>query len=664
MSDKQTSKPDAAVLGVTTLFKLSGWDNDIWSKFDNLEELQKDLETSILADPIIHRFVYKHRKWRTESFTIQDPQMRSHLGEALAKYQDLDLDLQNWTFTPPYKPIVHRWDRLLTLCEDTSDISADDTAAHHLIAFLRPILATSIAAVARTKVTGKISFQDVWQILPPGELVMTTLSGVEAVCRVTKYKLITPERGPPYWVIHLNYLDWNGERCGYTTTQVHINHFELERVVSLPVYPLSFNPLAAQIKERTIQRGRKFESFRGYHFQTCIGTKILLRPSGHDERPIAGRVIIDSYAYYLANNIIKPHLLSLEEEGQIDREGRTSDRDWTPSSRKSSASPRSRSVSSVRSSKSYDSYQRYGQYRQVRKSLKEAQSRCEVLDTLTDEQCLLATPWVRGLDLKTKEWAQFCVDDMAPVVWNDEAFKHLILPGNEKELAWAFVENKALAANNFDDFVQDKGRGIIILMFGPPGVGKTYTAEAVAERARVPLYSVSAANLGTGPKEVEAALSHALELCKLWNAMLLLDEADVFLDARTNVDLARNELVAVFLTKLEYYQGICFMTTNRTSNLDHAVQSRVDLFLPYVDLTVAARRLVWDNFISKTGRDKFSISETELNDLADLSLNGREIKNLVKTAHLLSLKDTEKKIDMERLSMLAQNRIRALEMLK
>jgi hypothetical protein len=50
--------------------------------------------------------------------------------------------------------------------------------------------------------------------------------------------------------------------------------------------------------------------------------------------------------------------------------------------------------------------------------------------------------------------------------------------------------------------------------------------------------------LGIRPKEVETALGQALDLCKLWNAMLLLDEADIFLGARTNVDLARNELVS------------------------------------------------------------------------------------------------------------------------
>jgi len=66
----------------------------------------------------------------------------------------------------------------------------------------------------------------------------------------------------------------------------------------------------------------------------------------------------------------------------------------------------------------------------------------------------------------------------------------------------------------------------------------------VAERSRVPLYAMSAGVLGTKPEDVEKSLDRALELCRMWNAMLLLDEADVFLGARTNNGLTRNELVS------------------------------------------------------------------------------------------------------------------------
>ena len=193
--------------------------------------------------------------------------------------------------------------------------------------------------------------------------------------------------------------------------------------------------------------------------------------------------------------------------------------------------------------------------------------------------------------------------------------------------------------------------------------------------------------LGTSPETVEPALAHALELCRLWDAMLLLDEADVFLGCRLDDSLNRNELVSsrfpylnpalplipssdpsallippVFLTKLEYYQGILFLTTNRFSRIDHAFQSRVDLFLPYRDLGVAARRQVWHNFLEHFGRDKFELAASDLDRLADLPLNGREIKNLLKTAQLLSVRSGGR-VKAKRLYMLADKRVQALKML-
>lgn len=74
---------------------------------------------------------------------------------------------------------------------------------------------------------------------------------------------------------------------------------------------------------------------------------------------------------------------------------------------------------------------------------------------------------------------------------------------------------------------------------------------------------VSAGDLGTDSRYLEAELQKILDICHAWGAILLLDEADVFLEKRNMHDIHRNALVSIFLRQLEYFQGILFLTTNR-----------------------------------------------------------------------------------------------------
>lgn len=163
---------------------------------------------------------------------------------------------------------------------------------------------------------------------------------------------------------------------------------------------------------------------------------------------------------------------------------------------------------------------------------------------LTEEQLLLCAPYVRGFLLRRKEWGKFCVDGIRDIAWNEEAFESLVLPNNEKDLLLAFAEGQANGNAKFDDFIQGKGKGIIMLLSGAPGVGKTLTAESVAETMRVPLYVMSAGELGTYSENLERVLKDVLDKCAMWKAILLLDEADVFLEARSTSDLQRNAMVS------------------------------------------------------------------------------------------------------------------------
>ena len=94
------------------------------------------------------------------------------------------------------------------------------------------------------------------------------------------------------------------------------------------------------------------------------------------------------------------------------------------------------------------------------------------------------------------------------------------------------------------DVIQGKGRGLVVLLHGVPGVGKTATAEAVALENRKPLFVITCGDLGLAPNDVETHLTEVFRLAHLWDCVLLLDEADVFLAARNNYDLNRNALVS------------------------------------------------------------------------------------------------------------------------
>ena len=134
---------------------------------------------------------------------------------------------------------------------------------------------------------------------------------------------------------------------------------------------------------------------------------------------------------------------------------------------------------------------------------------------------------------------------------------------------------------------------------------------------------------------MEESLSMILEVAAKWDAVLLIDECDVFLEKRSADSLSRNALVAVFLRLLEYYRGVMFMTTNRVEAMDPAFQSRIHLTIPYRDLGKAVRLQIWAHFHQPTGQRSI-MGDDDLEELSQLDLNGREIKNLVKTAQLLA----------------------------
>jgi len=238
--------------------------------------------------------------------------------------------------------------------------------------------------------------------------------------------------------------------------------------------------------------------------------------------------------------------------------------------------------------------------------------------------------------LTDMEWLEFRIDDVKEITWSKDMFSRLDLQRNSKKFLKSLVESHASSKDVdsiFDDFVPGKGLGMIFNLHGPPGVGKTLTAEATSEVTQSPLYVVGTGDLGTGPSDLDRNLRRVFTLANRWKAVVLIDEADVFLEKRDLRDMVRNAMVAVFLRQLEYYPGILFLTTNRITVFDDAMLSRIHLSLFYSPLDNTARARLWKSFLAKTNMSEAQQDYIKRNNLANLSalpLNGREIKNIVK----------------------------------
>ena len=131
-------------------------------------------------------------------------------------------------------------------------------------------------------------------------------------------------------------------------------------------------------------------------------------------------------------------------------------------------------------------------------------------------------------------------------------------------------------------------------------------------------------------------LQEIFKLAHAWRAILLFDEADVFLAKRGEDDVVRNAFVTIFLRALEYYPGVMILTTNRRDAFDEAFLSRIHLQILYPAATSAQRKAIWANIINAQNR-AHNLTDDAFERLSTkYERNGREITNLVSMAFLVS----------------------------
>jgi SpoVK/Ycf46/Vps4 family AAA+-type ATPase len=249
--------------------------------------------------------------------------------------------------------------------------------------------------------------------------------------------------------------------------------------------------------------------------------------------------------------------------------------------------------------------------------------------------CFLLPEKTKGYNLRRKKWYEISLDRISDVEWNREAFHSLVIERSAKDMIQALVTNQ-IETEKSTDLIAGKGNGLILLLHGGPGTGKTLTAESVAEIAQKPLYRVTCGDVGTKAEDVERYLESVLYLGRIWGCVVLLDEADIFLEQRSLEDLERNALVSVFLRVLEYYDGILILTSNRVGTFDEAFRSRIQLALHYPSLGPQQRFRIWQTFVDRLDSMGEDIDIADLRDnlhtLKEERLNGRQIRNVITTA--------------------------------
>jgi DNA polymerase III delta prime subunit len=268
----------------------------------------------------------------------------------------------------------------------------------------------------------------------------------------------------------------------------------------------------------------------------------------------------------------------------------------------------------------------------------ELEELAEDLDIERQEIEIPIHPKLAVFDLKRHLRLRIHVNYLTEYVYDKKLAEKLILPAEQKDLVKMLINHDD---KTFKDIVAGKTGGIVVLLTGLPGVGKTLTAEVYAESEEKALYSIQCSQLGTDPNELEDELLKVFARAQRWKAVMLLDEADVYVHERGN-DLQQNAIVGVFLRVLEYQSSILFLTTNRPEDVDDAIASRCIARLSYQVPGADDQAKIW-KVLSESSSIPLAASTISEIVAYNPELSGRDVKNLLKLAALVK-KNTGKPI--------------------
>jgi len=190
----------------------------------------------------------------------------------------------------------------------------------------------------------------------------------------------------------------------------------------------------------------------------------------------------------------------------------------------------------------------------------------------------------------------------------------VIIPAPDKQLIAQIItkckseKRNALAKWGFK--AENARQGVVLLLYGAPGTGKTYTAGAISNELRKDLVTLNVPELrnkyyGETEKLVKEAFAGMREMAagEETAPVFLLNEADQLIHARiaitTECDAIENAIQSIILEELETFPGILILTTNLENNLDEAFFRRFDLKFRFSLPDLECRRQLWKLYLRK-----------------------------------------------------------------
>ncbi|KAI3394498.1 hypothetical protein diail_2632 [Diaporthe ilicicola] len=664
------------------------WQNEAPSDVDDPAEIDESSKSAAIilqhlrkqgADPIQGACT---TNYVLKSIIIQSPLLINVLGSVLDGYPDITPAPKCLQFWQPFRPLIHRWESLNRAIEwmqqirdNDGDASWDGYIQHAklLDKVLNDEFSELKEMIMKYKENKVISFEHLWTIFEPSTLVFTRYKNTEAALQVYCTDYCDRSQGSVFELTCV-IVEFDGNGFGVRTVVGTIPAFSgTKPISSLPLFPLELHGQDEQIRARLIERGRKLESLTGIHYRNCQG--LGWRCSRNDSKlsnwtVVNERVMVDAFGFHRYNPGDNIRLYSL---------GESSPQDLTKLPGLTQALANTNMLVGDCSQ---------GFMPAVDYCNSEAD---QTRPSLTELQKLICSPYVWGFLLKGKKWLNLSVDDITDIDFDKSAFSDLILPRDQKDLIFSSASCKHSHRNYTDHLIEGEGRGVVVLLSGPPGVGKTFTAESVAEHAEVPLFTLAAGDPQFEPNIMEASKHMNESMCARWGAIIVIDEADVILGERSSLQLGRSKLVSAFSRVLEHYEGMMFLITNHGSAFDAALRSRIRISLHYAELDKNSRKSIWETCLRRhkaaqasaqkklapavTGDTRGSenrqrtlstapavpssdadagegaegteeldckltqphrISDEEIDKLADLKLNGHQIKNFLRFAQQLA----------------------------